>query len=43
MGMMVVAALFGLPVVIDPPPAERAAEVQQANPRGKTPKRGKKR
>ena len=41
--MMGVAALFGIPIIIDPPPQDRVAESQDADGRGTRPKRRGKR
>jgi hypothetical protein len=41
--MMAVAAAFGIPIIIDPPPRDRAADVQDKDGRGSRPRRGRRR
>ena len=37
--MMAVAAIFGIPIIIDPPPRDHSADVQEADGRGARPRR----
>jgi hypothetical protein len=41
--MCAVAALFGIPIIIDPPPRDHSAEVREADGRGSRPRRGRRR
>jgi hypothetical protein len=41
--MMAVAAIFGIPIIIDPPPRDQSAEVREADGRGARPRRRRRR
>jgi hypothetical protein len=36
--MMAIAAIFGIPIIIDPPPRDHSAEVREADGRGTRPR-----
>jgi hypothetical protein len=38
LAMMGVAAIFGIPIIIHPPPRDHSAEVQEADGRGSRPR-----
>ena len=41
--MMAVAAIFGIPIIIDPPPRDHSADVREAEGRGSRSRRGRRR